>query len=423
MLTLAVTKGWKVQQVDINNVFLKGDLQEQVFIQQPEGFVHPDKPHFVCKLKKALYGLKQAPKAWYDTLHTFLKESGFHHSSSDHCLFHRNVNNKMILILVYVDDILITGDDDTMVQQLIKNLDAKFSLKHLGEVNYFLGIEAKISPSAITLTQSKYIHDLLLRTKLDKSKPCPSPTCPGLKLSKSDSTPFDQPSLFRSVVGALQYLQLTRPDISFSVNKLSQFLQEPTQNHWMACKRILRYLRGTISHGISFVPVSNFCLQGYADADYAASLDDRRSTSGFCVTLGPNLLSWSSRKQSVVARSSTEAEYRALAMATTDLIWIRTLLSELRIPLHSCSILWCDNQGAITLAYNPAFHARTKHIEIDVHFLREKVQHKQLDIRYIPSEDQPADIFTKALSPSRFSSLCHKLGLVSKEGSQPSGAC
>lgn len=226
---------------------------------------------------------------------------------------------------------------------------------YLGEVNYFLGIEASTSSHDIKLSQSKYVKELLQRTNLSDYRSSPTPSCPSVKLSQQDSPPFEQPSLFRSIVGALQYLTLTRRDIAYSVNKLSQFLAYPTTNHQGACKRVLRYLRGTIYSSLYFVPVSNFQLQGFSDADFASNLDDRRTTTGYCEMLGKNLLSWSSKKQVVVARSSTEFEYRSLAAATTDLVWITTLFSELKLPLTKPAILWCDNQGAITLAFNPTW--------------------------------------------------------------------
>lgn len=185
--------------------FLKETLNETIFIAQPEGFTNPSKPTHVCKLRKALYGLKQAPKAWYDTLKNFLLASGFQHSVADHCLLYKNEHGKQILMLVYVDDILITGDDQLHIAQLIANLNHKFSLKHLGEVNYFLGIEAQTAPRFIKLTQTKYIKDLLKRTNLTHNKPCPTPSCPSQKLSLADSPPFSDPSLFRSIVEAFQY--------------------------------------------------------------------------------------------------------------------------------------------------------------------------------------------------------------------------
>lgn len=213
------------------------------------------------------------------------------HSQSDHCLFHKTINGQLTVVLVYVDDILLAGDDPAAVKGLIEAMHQNFSLKHMSIVNYFLGIEACVTPSVITLTQSKYVKDILRKTNLLDSNPCPTPSCSSLKLSKFDSPSFPQPSLYRSVVGALQYLTLTRPDIAYSVNKLSQFLVAPTQHQWQACKRVLRYLKGTITHGISFTPITNFCLESFADVDFTSSIDDRRSTTGFCIKIGNNLLS------------------------------------------------------------------------------------------------------------------------------------
>lgn len=183
MFSLAITKGWSIQQVNINNAFLNGELRETVYLKQPEGFVSSVHPNHVCKLVKALYGLKQAHVAWYDTLKTFLISKGFLHSSADHCLFHSTVKGKMMLVLVYVDDILITMDDPLMVQSLITDLHLKFSLKHLGQINYFLGLEAHVTPHSIQLSQTKYATDLLIKTNLFNSKSCPTPLCPSLKLS------------------------------------------------------------------------------------------------------------------------------------------------------------------------------------------------------------------------------------------------
>lgn len=194
---MAVTKQWKIQQVDINNAFLKGNLKETVYIKQPEGFIDASKPGYVCKLNKALYGLKQASKAWYDTLKGFLLQFGFIHSAADHCLFHGMFHNKQILLLVYVDDILITGEDPHLIQQLITKLHDKFFLKHLGEVSYFLGLEAQVTPEFIKLSQSKYITDILVRTNLLDCKACPTPSCPSQKLSHHDSPSFSKGLLGR----------------------------------------------------------------------------------------------------------------------------------------------------------------------------------------------------------------------------------
>ena len=380
-------------------------------MSQPEGFVDSTKPDHVCKLNKALYGLKQAPRAWYDKLKDFLVKWGFTGSTSDTSLFIFKRQGSIFLVLVYVDDILITGDDLQLISQVIVDLGGAFALKTLGEVSYVLGLEAKRSSNVLHLTQTKYIHDLLVKTNLTMCRSSSTPTCLNQKVAMRDSRLFDMPSLYRNTVGALQYLTLTRPDIAFAVNELSQFLHAPTVNHWTACKRILRYLQGTSTVGLVFKPATRMLLEGYADVDWASNLDDRRSTSGNCVFLGGNIICWSSRKQRVVVRRSTKYEYQALASAATELVWLNSLFKELGITLEQPSVLWCDNIGAASLASNPVFHAPTKHIEIDDHFIREKVLSKEIDVRFVPSEEQTADVFTKALFVSKFHYLCSKLSL------------
>jgi hypothetical protein len=207
---------------------------------------------------------------------------------------------------------------------------------------------------------------------------------------------------------------VTRPDLTFAVNKASQFMFEPTDDHWQMVKRILRYIKGTLSLGLTFQPGSHLALHAYSDADWAGCPDDRRSTTGFAVYLGPNLISWSSKKQPTVSRSSTEAEYRSLAVTASELTWISSLLKELRFPMSQAPTLWCDNLGATFLASNPVYHARTKHIDLDYHFFREKIENKQLQVKFICSADQIGDFFTKSLGRTRFQLLRSKLHVFPK---------
>uniref|UniRef100_A0A803NT16 Reverse transcriptase Ty1/copia-type domain-containing protein n=1 Tax=Cannabis sativa TaxID=3483 RepID=A0A803NT16_CANSA len=227
------------------------------------------------------------------------------------------------------------GANSTVISDLITSLHTKFALKCLGSDSYFLGFEAYRNASGIYLTQSKYATDILSRTHFEDAKDCNTPMISANKLAQDDSSSMDKPEIYRITIGALQYLTLTRPDIAYSVNKLRQYLKSPTVQHWNACKRILRYIKGTPHLGLHFRPSTLLNLEGYSDANWASSLDDRKSTSGVCVFLCGNLINWSSHKQKAVARSSTESEYRALASAATELVWINSLLTELGIKLHT----------------------------------------------------------------------------------------
>ena len=246
-----------------------------------------------------------------------------------------------------MDDILITGEESSAITSLIHDLNLTFSLKDLGLVRYFLCFEVSRTPSGLHLSQMKYASDLLSCTNLADAKPNPTSMCLGHKLYLSNSLPFDHPFLYRNTVGALQYLTLISPDIAYTVNKFSQFLHAPTIAHWAACKRLLHYIKGTIHYGLFFHPAKVFSLKGYSDVDWATSIDDRKFVSGVFIFLGGNLISWSFKKQSVVARSSTESKYCALASAASELKWIHQLLNELGIRLQTSSpLFWCDNMGA-----------------------------------------------------------------------------
>jgi hypothetical protein len=412
VLSLAVSSNWYIKQLDVANAFLHGLLQEDVFMLQPPGFIHPSFPDHVCHLKKSLYGLKQAPRAWFSRLSNRLLELGFTGSRSDTSLFIFGEGSTKIFILIYVDDIIVTSPCSDLIDSLISKLQRDFPLKDLGSLHYFLGVEVFHDSRGIFLSQRKYILDLLQKSNMLSAKPVTSPMSSSHTLSRFDGEAFDDPSLYRSIVGSLQYLSLTRPDISFAVNKVCQFLQRPTIPHWTAVKRILRYLKHTLFHGLFLRRQSATQLHAFSDADWAGCPDDRRSTGGYCIFLGHNLISWSSRKQATVSRSSTEAEYRSLANATAELQWLQSLLKELGVFLHSPPTLWCDNLGATYLTANPLFHARTKHIEIDFHFVRDKVASKNIVVRFISTKDQKADIFTKPLVSTRFTTLRANLSIM-----------
>ncbi|CAL9020273.1 unnamed protein product [Prunus brigantina] len=408
VLSLVVSQDWPIRQLDVQNAFLHGHLTEEVYMRQPKGFEDPSRPHHVCRLRKSLYGLKQAPRAWFHQFSEFLLQHGFVGSQADHSLFIYNSHGVYILLLIYVDDILITGNQSNKVQSLITSLSKAFAMKDLGPLSYFLGIEVTRMPTGLHLSQNKYTCDLLIRAHLQDSKPCATPVASGSQLSVMDGIPLSDPHEYRSVVGALQYLTVTRPDITYAVNQVCQHMHQPTTVHWIAVKRILRYLKGSSTDGLFFAQ-GNTTLVAYSDSDYAGNPDTRRSTGGFCMFLGPNLVSWSSKKQRTVARSSTESEYRQMAITATEIVWVQQLLLELSVSQHSPPVLWCDNISSIALASNPVFHSRTKHVAIDYHYVRELVIARALNVRYVSTTHQLADIFTKGLSFARFTFLKSKL--------------
>ncbi|KAK6157457.1 hypothetical protein DH2020_011705 [Rehmannia glutinosa] len=307
---------------------------------KPDGSIDRFKARLVAKGFQQTAGIDY----FFTKLKQFLVSLEFKISVSDNSLFFKKVDGHLLVVLIYVDDILITGGNNVAIFDLIKILGQRFALKTLGDVSYFLGLEVTRNSAGMVLTQIKYVTDLLNKTHMLNCNPCSTPLSTTHKLTLSDSAPFDQPTVYRSTIGALQYLTITRSDISFDVNKLSQYLHAPTVNHWSACKHLLRYLKGTVHLGLAFYPAKRMVLEAYSDADWASDSDDRKSTGGHCVFLGGNLLTWSSRKQGVVSRSSAESEYRSLADTTTDLVWLHSLLKELGVSIESPSLLWCDNQ-------------------------------------------------------------------------------
>ncbi|XP_028051179.1 uncharacterized protein LOC114255829 [Camellia sinensis] len=362
------------------------NLEEDVFMSQPPGFVHSQFPIYVCKLNKSLDGLKQAPRAWFFTFSNFLLTLGFVNSHCDNSLFVQATSALLTYLLVYVDDILITGSSLSHLKYLITQLHSAFSLKELGNLPYFFGISVTSTSSSYFLSQSQYASTLLKRAGMTYCKPASSPLSAKPTVSSSD-VPFTNPAVYRSLVGGLQYLTITRPDLAFAVNQACQYMHNPSQAHFALVKRLLRFVKGSLQCGLTFSSGA-FDLHVFSDAVWAGSPCDRRSTFDFCIFLGSNLVSWAAKKQPTVARSSTDAEYRAMALASAEVAWLQMLLKDMHICPSSVPVLWCDNLSTLSLAANLVFYARTKHIEINYHFVCEKGSTKQLLIRYVASSDQ-----------------------------------
>ncbi|XP_048501601.1 uncharacterized mitochondrial protein AtMg00810-like [Beta vulgaris subsp. vulgaris] len=300
-------------------------------------------------------------------------------------------------LLLYVDDIILTASSDALRQSIMTSLSTEFAMKDFGSLSYFLGIAVTRHAGGLFLSQRKYALEIIERAGMASCKPSPTPVDTKPKTSAHASTPYEDPSHYRSLAGALQYLTFTRPDIYYAVQQVCLFMHDPREEHMHALKRIVRYIHGTLDHGLHLYPSSTSSRISYTDADWDGCPDTRRSTSGYCVFLGDNLVSWSAKRQPTLSRSSTEAEYRGVANVVSESCWLRNLLLELHCPIQKATLVYCDNVSAIYLSGNPVNHQRTKHIELDIHFVREKVTRGQVRVLHVPSRHQLADIFTKGL--------------------------
>ena len=411
LISLAVNKDWKLHQLDVKNAFLHGELMEEVYMDVPPGFGTIQTVGKVCKLRKSLYGLKQSPRAWFDRLRRAMVGMGYQQTNADHTVFFRQHKDHTTLLAVYVDDIIITGNDEGEIAQLKMQLGKEFEVKDLGLLRYFLGIEVARGAEGVVLSQRKYVLDLLKETGMLGCRPVASPIDQKIKLTELAGEKVDR-ERYQRLVGRLIYLTHTRPDISFAVSVVSRYMHDPRKDHMDAVYHILRYLKGAPGKGLIFRKHGHFNIEGYCDSDWASCADDRKSTSGYCMFVGGNLVSWKSKKQSVVARSTAEAEYRAIAIGVAEMLWLRNLLVELKVNQENQMMLWCDNKSAISIANNPVQHDRTKHIEIDRFFIKEKLDNGILKLSHVSTEHQVADCLTKGLGPVSLTRLCDKMGLV-----------
>ncbi|XP_019184565.1 PREDICTED: uncharacterized protein LOC109179510 [Ipomoea nil] len=302
-----------------------------------------------------------------------LKIEGFSSSKTDVSLFHYSAANSRVYLLVYVDDIIMMGNDPSLITSLLHRLSSTFKIRDLGTPGFFLGIETVKTDIGLMLSQRRYMKDILSRAGMTECKPLTTPAAVTPPVS-STAELHDNPTQYRHVVGALQYLTITRPDLSYAVNRLCQFMHTPTADHWGLVKRVLQYIKGTLDYVLQLTVSETSALHAYSDSDWASCPLDRKSIGGYVVFLGSNLISWLSRKQRTVARSSTEAEYKALADVAAEVASIVSLLRELGLHTGVPPTLWCDNLGATYTCANPVFHARTKHAEIDFHFVRDKCE-------------------------------------------------
>lgn len=410
LMQLAVQKDMVLHQMDVKTAYLNAPIDCELYVEQPEGYeeVGRNGEKLVCKLRKSLYGLKQSGRNWNSMLHQYFIQGSFVQSQADPCVYTKITETSMVIVIVWVDDIIIGGSDECVLKGVKEKLMLRFKMKNLGVLSWFLGIQFKCENSCIEMSQLQYVERILSRFRMTDCKAKAAPCELGAnKAREADDSEFENVSLYREVVGSLIYIMTcTRPDLCYVVTHLSQHLSKPMNLHFNMAKQVLRYLKGTPDKRLKFVKANRTKLSGYCDSDWAMS-NDRRSISGYGFRLSDesSLISWKSKKQPMVALSTCEAEYVALATATQEMKFLRQLLADLTgLPCESVC-MYVDNQSAIALANNPVHHNRSKHIDVKYHYVREEVQNKTLALVYVPTADNVADVFTKPVSRVRLDKL------------------
>ncbi|KAL0424084.1 UNVERIFIED_CONTAM: Retrovirus-related Pol polyprotein from transposon TNT 1-94 [Sesamum radiatum] len=413
VLSIAANYKWKVYQFDVKSAFLNGVLEEEVYVQQPKGYEVKGEEMKVYRLRKALYGLKQAPRAWYERIDTHFNKNGFRKSASEATLYVKTKGAaEVLLICLYVDDLIYTGNSVALINNFKKIMVSEFEMTDLGEMSYFLGLEVRQSEDGIFISQHKYVKDLLEKYNMKECNAIRTPMIMNQKFCLDDGEEKVDVQLYRSLVGSLLYLTNSRPDILQATALLSRFMQNPSNIHFGAAKRILRYLKGTRSFGLWYSNSNNFELLGFSDSDWAGSIDDRKSTTGYLFMLGSNAISWCSKKQPSTALSSSEAEYMAVSLAACQAIWLRRILGDMKQHQEKATTIFCDNQSTISMTKNPVHHNRTRHIDTRHHYIRELVNEGSIKIEHCNSQEQVADLFTKPLSAEKFTYFRGRLGVT-----------
>ncbi|CAK1594594.1 unnamed protein product [Parnassius mnemosyne] len=396
ILSLAARENYELQQFDVKTAFLYGELSEDVYMEVPEG-VHAE-PRKICKLIKSIYGLKQSSRCWNRKFSSFLTTYGFEMCPSDNCIFVGHFNNYKVILILYVDDALLLSKSKSILLHIINDLKQSFKIKEFN-LNMFVGMEITKNDGIITLSQKQYIKQIINRFNMSDANPCSTPADNNVILKKNDSeSNINFP--YREAVGALMFLStVSRPDISYSLNVVSRYLNNPSKDHVNAVKRIIRYLLKTKDVCITYN--CNKELVGFSDSDFASDIDSRKSNTGYIFMMNGGPVSWASRKQNTVALSTTESEYMAASEAAKEILWLRQLLIDIDEP-QLVITLCIDNQSAIKLIHNPIYHKRTKHIDIRYNFIREKVEQNVINVQYVKSSNQLADFLTKALPSGKF---------------------
>lgn len=420
LIALAGPKNLHLEHLDVKTAFLQAELPEDstIYMRQPKFFEKPGEENKVCLLKKGLYGLKQGQRVWNKKFEEAMAKLGFNctQQRADTCIYvKKGINGELTILLVYVDDVILASDTPSSAKTVKRDLMAEFDIRDLGDLKFFLGVHVERTPDGgYFLHQRKHAQDILEYFGMQDCKALLTPMEMKKALKRREPTEqrCNQES-FRTGVGALLYLCNTRPDLSQAVSVLSKFVNDPSAEHEVAFKRVLRYLRGTTGEGVAYKGQGSAVLEGWADADYAGDPEDRKSTSGFLLTINGRPVSWTSRKQKTVALSSTESEYVSLSNLCQEVKWFRQLLQDVDSPQLAPTTLFEDNQGAQATANNPTSHQRMKHVDVRFHFIREQVANGEVRIQYCPTSQNVADILTKPLSAEVIARHKQSLGVGS----------
>ncbi|WVZ74821.1 hypothetical protein U9M48_022948 [Paspalum notatum var. saurae] len=412
LLFLPVSYGLIIHHMDVKTAFLNGELEEEIYMEQPDGFVVKGQESKVCKLLKSLYGLKQGPKQWHEKFDTTLTSAGFAVNEADSCVYYRYGGGKGVILCLYVDDILIFGTDIDVINEVKSFLSTKFDMKDLGEADVILNIKLIKDESGITLSQTHYVEKVLSRFGYIDSKPSPTPYDPSVTLKKNKRIGVNQLK-YSQIIGSLMYFaSATRPDISFAVSKLSRFMSNPGIDHWHALERVMCYLKETMSYGIHY-SVHPAVLEGYSDANWISD-DKLYATSGYLFMLGGGAVSWRSCKQTILTRSTIEAELAALDTASVEADWLRELLRDLPVveKLIPAILMNCDNQTAIAKVNSDKENAKSsRHVRRRVKSVRKMRHSGVISVTYIQTEKNLANPFTKGLSHNVIDIALREMGL------------
>ena len=374
VVAMAAQFKWKLHHLDVKSAFLNGYIEEDIYVNQPEGFIKKGKENYVLKLRKARYGLRQAPRAWNNKLDETLKSMGFIRSINDQAVYTSNRKESKLWVGVYVDDLIITRSNPEEIDVFKTSMKTKFEMTNFILLHSYLGIQVMQEEDGIKMCQTRYAIRILDMFNMSDCNASKTPMECRLKLDRNGEGLEVESTCFRRIIGCLRYLTLTRPDLVYSVSYLSRFMSKSYSNHMTAAKRILRYVKGTINFGLKYKSDEGSDLIGYCDNDYTGDLDDRKSTSGFIFFLGTNPIAWNCSKQKVIALSSCKAEYISSTMSVCQGIWIIRFMHELNGCEEKCFDVCIDNKSAIEISRNPVHHGRTKHIDVRFHFIRKCVE-------------------------------------------------